>query len=128
MSGRGQGTELHRFEEIYSAIVNNCLCRQLVIDHGGRVDPGKVPGWDWVLEQWFAELRRLAGGREGGDVPGLRLMDVIEQAITSLRRRSGLHGGFSEALRQEVAALTRRTWATRQQARPLLAHLEWWRA
>jgi IS1 family transposase len=31
-------------------------------------------------------------------------------------------------LRQGVAALTRRTWATRQQARPLLAHLEWWRA
>jgi hypothetical protein len=31
-------------------------------------------------------------------------------------------------LRQGVAALTRRTWATRRQAGPLLAHLEWWRA
>jgi hypothetical protein len=31
-------------------------------------------------------------------------------------------------LRRSVAALARRTWATRQQALPLLAHVEWWRA
>jgi len=31
-------------------------------------------------------------------------------------------------VRHGVAALARRTWATAQQARRLLAHLEWWRA
>jgi hypothetical protein len=68
------------------------------------VEPGKVPGWDWILDQWFAELRRLAGGRDGGDVPGLVLRDVIEQVITSLRRRWSLHGSFAEALRQFARA------------------------
>jgi hypothetical protein len=31
-------------------------------------------------------------------------------------------------VRQGVAALARRTWATSQQSPQLLAHLEWWRA
>jgi hypothetical protein len=31
-------------------------------------------------------------------------------------------------IRQSVAALVRRTWSTAQDAPPLLAHLEWWRA
>ena len=31
-------------------------------------------------------------------------------------------------VRQGVAALARRTWATAQQTSHLLAHLEWWRA
>src|SRR5262249_37886288 len=32
------------------------------------------------------------------------------------------------AVRQGIAALARRTWATAQQAPHLLAHVEWWRA
>jgi hypothetical protein len=32
------------------------------------------------------------------------------------------------AVRQSVAALIRRTWATMQEAPQLLLHLEWWRA
>ena len=31
-------------------------------------------------------------------------------------------------LRRSVAALARRTWATRQKAPQLRAHVEWWRA
>lgn len=50
-------------------------------------------------------------------------------------RKLGLSGRLNTAfveranltLRQGVAALTRRTWATAQQAPTLLIHLEWWR-
>jgi hypothetical protein len=104
ISGRGQGTELHRFEEVYSAIVRNCLCRDLVQEDQGRVEPGSVSGWGWILDRWCAALRRLAGGAEGGDVPFLRLRDVIEQTLTGLRRQWSIEGGFAEALRQYAVA------------------------
>jgi hypothetical protein len=54
------------------------------------------------------------------------------QALTGLRLSGRLNTAFVEplnlTLRQSVAALIRRTWATMQDAPHLLLHLEWWRA
>ena len=104
VSARGQGRELHRFEEIYSAIVRNCLSRDLVLAEEGKVEPGKIPGWDWILDKWYSALRRQAAGRDSGDVPSFRLRDVIEQTMTSIRRKWNIHGSFAEALRQFALA------------------------
>lgn len=104
VSGKGAGAELHRFNEIYAAIVRNCLCRDLVAEEAGQIVPGRVPGWNWILDRWFAELRRQAGAREGGDTPVFILRDVIEQTLTSIRRRWSIHGSFAEALRQYALA------------------------
>lgn len=104
ISGRGEGVELHRFEEVYAAIVRNCLTRDLVSEQRGAVDPGTVPGWAWVLDKWFSEVRKLAVGRDIGDMPSFKIRDVVEQTMTALRRRWSLQGSFSEALRQYAIA------------------------
>lgn len=104
ISERGQGAELHRFEEIYAAIVRNCLCRDLVLSEQGRVEPGRIPGWEWILDDWYKKLRILATGAEHGDVPTFRLRDVIDQTMTGMRRKWGVHGSFAEALRQFAQA------------------------
>jgi IS1 family transposase len=59
-----------------------------------------------------------------------------EDALKVILQRLGYSGRLNTAfiervnltVRQGVAALARRTWATSQQAPQLLAHLEWWRA
>jgi hypothetical protein len=104
ISGRGEGVELHRFEQVYAAIVRNCLTRDLVSEHHGSVDPGSVSGWDWILDRWFSELRRLAVGRTAGDVPSFKMRDAVEQTMTAIRRRWSLQGSFAEALRQYAIA------------------------
>ncbi len=56
----------------------------------------------------------------------------LRAALTSLGLSGRLNTAFVErvnlTIRQGVAALARRTWATAQAAPSLLAHLEWWRA
>ena len=100
ISGPGQGVELHRFEGVYSAIVNNLLCNEMVAEGQGRIEPGRIPGWQWILDRWYVNLRVLAGGSRLGDVPSFRLNDVIMQTITSIRNKWSIHGSFAESLRQ----------------------------
>src|SRR5439155_17858017 len=95
---------LHRFEQIYSAIVKNCMCRDLVAEEEGRVEPGRIPGWEWILDAWFRQMRTLAAGSEHGDIPSFRLRDMIAQTMTGMRRNWGVHGSFAEALRQFLLA------------------------
>jgi hypothetical protein len=56
---------------------------------------------------------------------------VLRTALTGLRLSGRLNTAFVErinlTLRQSVAALIRRTWATMQDAPQLRLHLEWWR-
>ncbi len=104
VSGRGEGTELHRFEEIYAAIVKNCLTTELIAEQQGIVDPGRVPGWEWILDRWFGDLKKLAVGRETGDIPSFKVRDVAEQTMTAIRRRWSIQGSFADALRQYVIA------------------------
>ena len=59
-----------------------------------------------------------------------------KDALTAALQGMGFSGRLNTAyiervnltVRQGIAALARRTWATSQQAPQLLAHLEWWRA
>jgi IS1 family transposase len=57
---------------------------------------------------------------------------ALRQALTLLGLSGRLNTAFVErvnlTLRQGVAALTRRTWATAQRTQHLTCHLEWWRA
>ena len=64
--------------------------------------------------EWFANLGTPKNG-------GTRLFCLSGHLNTAFVERVNL------TLRRSVAALARRTWATRRQAPPLLAHLEWWR-
>jgi P-loop Domain of unknown function (DUF2791) len=95
---------MHRFEEIYAAIVKNCLTRDLVSEQRGAVDPGRIWGWDWVLDKWVSELRNLAVGRDAADVPSFKVRDMVEHTMTAMRRRWSVQGSFAEALRQFAIA------------------------
>jgi IS1 family transposase len=102
--------------------------------------------------QWVAAVRRRA--RQWQVVPGLLYGQVkktyrrrkvvrvtrmirygtfaeLRTALRSLGLSGRLNTAFVErvnlTLRQGVAALARRTWATAQEAPALLVHLEWWR-
>lgn len=99
------GVELSRFNEVYAAIVQNCLCRDMVEEEGGQIEPGRRPGWQWILDEWCQGLRRQAGAATGG-VPTLRLQDVVSHMMTSLQTKLGLAGNFAEALRQYALART----------------------
>jgi len=100
VSGPGEGADLSRFNEIYSSIVQNCLCKQMVEHEEGQVNPGRLPGWKWILDQWFESLKRQSGSATSGGVPRLILHDVINQTMTSLQQKKGIHGSFAQALRQ----------------------------
>ena len=58
--------------------------------------------------------------------------DALKAALQQLGFSGRLNTAFIErvnlTVRHGVAALARRTWATSQQSRALLANLEWWRA
>ena len=62
----------------------------------------------------------------------LGTQDALKAALQQLGFSERLNTAFIErvnlTVRHGVAALARRTWATSQQVRSLLAHLEWWRA
>jgi hypothetical protein len=57
---------------------------------------------------------------------------ALQVALRGLGLSGKLNTAFVERLnltvRQSVAALVRRTWATMQEVPQLLVHLEWWRA
>jgi transposase InsO family protein len=73
--------------------------------------------------------RKLVKGRH---VMRLATEDALKSALQGLGFSGRLNTAFIErvnlTIRQGVAALARRTWATSQQAPQLLAYLEWWRA
>lgn len=96
LSARDSGTELHRFEEIYRAIVTQCRCPHEAPDNAST--HGQRLGWDLILERWWEKIRRLAGGASG--VSSFALRDQIEHAITSMRLQWGIHNAFAAALRE----------------------------
>jgi hypothetical protein len=99
----GQGVEFARFNDVYSAIVRNCLCREMIEEDEGRVNPGRTPGWEWILDKWFDGLRSQAGARRG-EVSFLVMQDVINQTVTAIQRKWAIYGSFAEALRQYARA------------------------
>jgi hypothetical protein len=97
------GAELHRFQEIYSKIVENCVTSSIVVQRQGKVEPGAVAGWDWILDDWWSRIRRLAGS-SGGDLPSFKAQDEINRQMASLSSRWSLHPAFLEALKQYAHA------------------------
>jgi hypothetical protein len=103
ISEPGGGVELHRFQEIYSGIVGNCVTRAIVTERDGKVEPGAVPGWDWILDAWWDRVRNLAGGGQG-ELPSMRARDEVSRQMSSLRKRWSLNPGFQSALREYALA------------------------
>lgn len=103
ISAPGKGAELSRFNDVFAAVVANCLCREMVEEGAGTVVPGRRPGWQWILAKWYDGLKAQAGGSRG-DVPTFKLHDVIDQTMTGLQANWGLGGNFLNALREYAKA------------------------
>jgi hypothetical protein len=99
VSEPGCGVELHRFEQVYAAIVRNIHCREQASEESGRDPAGQVSGWSWVLERWWEAIRRQVTGRQGGDTPTFRLQETVDQNVTAIRRTGSMHPSFAEGLR-----------------------------
>jgi hypothetical protein len=105
VSGRGQGCELHRFEEVYGAIIRNCISPEQATATRVLTNPGSENGWQWLLESWVERLKRQVGGGNGADVPSMRLREALDTAMSQLRRSHGIQGPFAAALRTYAAAM-----------------------
>ena len=47
-----EGVRLDKFEQLYSAILRNCLCRGIIEEQQQLYDPGDANGWPWILDNW----------------------------------------------------------------------------
>jgi hypothetical protein len=105
VSGKGQGCELHRFEEVYKAIIQNCISPEQATATQVITSPGSVNGWVGLMEAWVERLKLQVGSGRGADVPSFRVRESLDVAMAQLRRIYGIHGSFSAALRKYATAL-----------------------
>jgi hypothetical protein len=95
----------------------------------------KALRWQVAAELIYGQVKKSYRSRKLVRVtPVMRLgtQADLKIALQGLGLSGRLNTAFIErvnlTVRHGVAALTRRTWATTQQAPQLLAHVQWWRA
>jgi hypothetical protein len=91
---------LDRFQEVYAAIIKNCVCRGLIEERRAMVDPGDLDGWRWILDEWVSRQERLHS--QDLDFGKAATMAVRERILASLDqhlRRANPVGDFSAAVR-----------------------------
>ena len=104
ITSKGQGCDLNRFEEVYAAIIRNCITPDQARSTDAVARPGAENGWQWILDRWVDALRKQAGGTAGGDLQTFRFTGVLDTTISQLRRTHGIQGAFSAALRAYAIA------------------------
>ncbi len=63
-----EGIRLDKFEQLYAAILRNCICLRLMEERDQAYDPGEANGWPWILDEWIQRHIGLEG-RSGIDTP-----------------------------------------------------------
>ncbi len=91
--------------------------------------------WRVVPSLIYGQVKKTYRRRKVVQVTHVMCCGTIENlrvTLTALGLSGRLNTAFVERInltvRQGVAALARRTWATAQEVPSLLAHLDWWRA
>ena len=59
---KAEGVRLDKFEQLYAAILRNCICRGLLEAHQHAYDPGEANGWPWILDDWVKRHVQLEQG------------------------------------------------------------------
>jgi adenosylhomocysteinase len=96
ISGRGSGCELHRFEEVYAAIVRNCAVPRSRI---GEETLG-ANGWEELLDGWVHAVKAQAGVRGNSDVATMKVRDALATTMSGLRAKYGIGGAYGAALNE----------------------------
>lgn len=94
ISGRGSGCELHRFEEVYAAIVRNCAVPRSRV---GQEMLG-ANGWEELLDGWVRAVKAQAGVRGDSDVATMKVRDALAATMSGLRMKYGIGGAYGAAL------------------------------
>ena len=95
----------------------------------------RVRSWQVVPALLYGQVKKTYRRHKVVQVTRVMRCGTLADLRTALRKL-GLSGQLNTAfvervnltIRQAIAALARRTWATAQEAPALLAHLEWWRS
>ena len=95
---KAEGVRLDKFEQIYAAILRNCVCRGLLEAHEQTYDPGEANGWPWILDEWVK--RHLhAEDKSGVDANSLGARERTLSALDVLLRKANVSGDFASAVR-----------------------------
>ncbi len=92
------GVRLDKFEQLYSAILRNCICQRLIDAYDRIYDPGDANGWSWILEDWLArQLGMLA--KSGVDRNSVGARERTLGALDVLLRKANVTGDFAAAVK-----------------------------
>ena len=97
------GVRLDKFEQLYAAILRNCLCRRLIDAHQQLYDPGEANGWAWILDDWV-QRHLQAEARSGVDPNSQGARERTASAMEILLRKANVSGDFAAAVRAYVGA------------------------
>jgi len=102
---------LDRFQEVYVAVINNCVCRAIIEERRAMVDPGDLDGWRWILDDWVSRQQKLHSrdldfGKTATLVVKQRVLDSLNQHL----RRANPVGDFSAAVKAYVTHRLDQDW------------------
>jgi hypothetical protein len=95
---KAEGVQLHKFEQLYAAILRNCICRGLLEAHEQTYDPGEANGWPWILDDWIRRHIAAEAG-SGIDPNSLGARERTLSALDLQLRRSNVSGDVAAAVR-----------------------------
>jgi len=113
---KAEGVRLDKFDQLYAAILRNCICRGLMEERDQACDPGEANGWPWILDDWIR--RHLAmEAKSGVDPHSLGARERTMSALDVLLRMANVSGDFAAAVRMYANAAFERSSDTDKRLR-----------
>jgi hypothetical protein len=103
-----EGVRLDKFEQLYAAVLRNCLCRRLIDAYRQLYDPGEANGWSWILEDWVNRHLDTEAG-SGVDRNSVGARERTASALDLLLRKANVSGDFAAAVRAFMSGTLDRT-------------------
>jgi hypothetical protein len=100
---KAEGARLDKFDQLYSAIMRNCICRGLLEAHQETYDPGEANGWPWILDHWITCHLKMEAN-SGIDPRSLGARERTLSALDVLLAKANVSGDFASAVRIYAAA------------------------
>lgn len=93
-----QGVRLDKFDQLYAAILRNCVCRGLLESRQNAYDPGEINGWTWILDDWIRRHLQ-AEAKSGIDPKSVGARDRTLGALDLLLKKTNVSADFAVAVR-----------------------------
>jgi hypothetical protein len=100
---KAEGVRLDKFDQLYSAILRNCICQGLLEAHQHTYDPGEANGWPWILDHWITLHLKLEAN-SGIDPNSLGARERTLSALDVLLAKANVSCDFASAVRTYAGA------------------------